>query len=179
MTAVDHPVRGPGGPPAATPTVPVRPDDDVPGVLTALWADALRGLPTVHVLQLTDPAACDLAVELVLAAELAGDAVGYEDATPDALAPEPDAVSARFPPLPLPASTVVAVRRPRLDGAVVRVLREAEAAVLVVDRTTPRAVRRDAVGKLAGLGVELRGLVSWRGRVPRDPSRMLPARGSR
>ncbi|MDL5159567.1 hypothetical protein [Actinomycetospora termitidis] len=150
----------------------LRPDDDVPALLTRLHAGAVRGRARVHVVQLTEPWACDLGVEMVVAGEFAGDVLRHVEATPDAPPPEPDALTGRVLGTGVEvAGEIVSLRRPSIDGRALAALRGATGAVLVAD--TKRVRARDlavAVDMLSGLDIGLLGLVVWEGRIPRDPN---------
>ena len=136
----------------------VRPRDDVAAVLTRFYADAVRAHDAVHIVQLTDAARADVGVELHAAGHIVGDARPYRDLTADPAA-EGAASHGRG---------LHGLRRPRVDGIAVKALRGASSAVLVVDarRGRPAAVA-DAAAMLDGLGVAVRGVVVWKGRIPR------------
>lgn len=138
--------------------------DDAPAVLTRFWVGAVRGQGPVLVLQLSDADRLDLAGELAAAGRLVGDAVTHRDLTPGATPPAP--ISGR-------SLVVSALRTPVVDGAAVAALRAAApAVVLAVD--TAHTGRRDvdvALDVVRGLGLSVRGVVVWRGRLPRDPAR--------
>jgi hypothetical protein len=138
--------------------------DDAPAVLTRFWVGAVRGQGPVLVLQLGDRDRLDLAGELVAAGRLIGDAVVLRDLTPGAPAPAP--ISGR-------ALVVSALRTPTVDGAALAVAQfAAPAVVLAVDTVrTDRAAVEKALAALRALGREVRGIVVWRGRLPRDPVR--------
>ena len=135
----------------------VRPRDDVAAVLTRFYSDAVRAHDAVHIVQLTDAARADVGVELHAAGHIVGDARPYRDLTAEA-APEGAAAGRGLHSL----------RRPRVDGLAVKALRGGSSAVLVVDtrRSRPAAVA-DAAAMLDGLGVAVRGVVVWKGRIPR------------
>lgn len=151
------------------------PGDDAPAVLTRLYSTAVRGRGPVLVLQLSDPAAHDVGRDLVGAAEIMGDRVEHVDVTP----------GARVTPAPPPAEgaprrrgrasvlTVSSLRRDRVDGVAVGILRErgVRAALVAVDthRALPARLA-DAVSTLDGLAIEVRGVVVWRGRLPLAPA---------
>lgn len=138
--------------------------DDAPAVLTRFWVGAVRGQGPVLVLQLGDRDRLDLAAELVAAGRLIGDAVVLRDLTPGA--PPPDPISGR-------ALVVSALRTPTIDGpALAAAHLAAPAVVLAVDTAhTDRAAVDKALAALRALGREVRGIVVWRGRLPRDPAR--------
>ena len=151
------------------PVAVLRARDDAAAVLTRLYAAVVRGRGDVHVVQLTPASACDLGAELAVAARIVGDRPRHRAITP--AAPGPGVTDRPGAPVADPTVTVSSLRRPRIDGPALRLLREARAAVVVAD--TARSRRRsvvDALEMLDGLGVDVRGLVVWRGRIPRDPA---------
>ncbi len=140
----------------------VRRRDDVAAVLTRFFADAVRAHDAVHVVQLTDESRADVGVELHAAGHIVGDARPYQDlataATTDTTGTSAGA----------PGPGLHGLRRPRVDGVAVKALRGASSAVLVVDTRRSRAADvADAAAMLDGLGVAVRGVVVWRGRIPR------------
>lgn len=148
----------------------LHPGDDVPAVLTRLYADVLRGRGPVLVFQLAAPTARDLGRDLVEAARITGDVLPLRDLSASTPPPVPDD---RDEP------AIYALRRTRLDGAALGRVRDvgARAAVVAVDtRRAAPARLADTVSLLDGVAVEVRGVVVWRGRFPRahTPPPALP-----
>ncbi|TDQ48915.1 hypothetical protein EV188_11185 [Actinomycetospora succinea] len=139
----------------------VHPGDDVPAVLTRLYADVVRGRGPVLVLQLAGPRVRDLGRDLVEAARITGDVLPLRDLTPEVRLPPPDDRD---------APAVHSLRRPRADEDALARIREVgvRAALVAVDtRRGPPTRLADAVSVLEGRAVEVRGVVVWRGRFPR------------
>lgn len=156
----------------------LHPGDDAPAVLTRLYADAVRGDGPVLVLQLSDPGALDVGRELVGSAEIMGDRVEHTDLTPgvprDPAPPSATGTGRRT----RTSLALSSLRRPRVDGTAVGTLRASgvHAAVVAVDTHRALSARlADAVYTLEGLGVELRGVVVWRGRFPDAPPPPAPS----
>lgn len=136
--------------------------DDVPAVLTRLYADVVRGTGPVLVLQLGDPRARDLGRDLVEAARITGDVLPLRDLTPDVRPPPPDDRD---------APAVHSLRRRRADEDALARIREVgvRAALVAVDtRRGPPTRLADAVSVLEDRAVDVRGVVVWRGRFPRS-----------
>ncbi|GLZ48467.1 hypothetical protein Acsp06_46520 [Actinomycetospora sp. NBRC 106375] len=139
----------------------VHPGDDVPAVLTRLYADVVRGRGPVLVFQLADPRARDVGRDLVEAARITGDVLPRRDLTADGRHPVPDD---RDEP------AVYTLRRPRPDDdALGRVLAVGVRSALVAVDTRRALPARlaDTVSALEGAAVGVRGVVVWRGRFPR------------
>ncbi|WP_433783446.1 hypothetical protein ACQPX6_25610 [Actinomycetospora sp. CA-101289] len=148
----------------------LHPGDDVPAVLTRLYADVVRGRGAVLVLQLARPGARDLGRDLVEAARIVGDDLPHHDLTAGPAAAREDPTAPR----------VVSLRRPRADDTARALVHRdgVRAALVAVD--TRRAVPArlaDAVSVLDGLAVEVRGVVVWRGRFPRGQTPPIPPMG--
>ena len=148
----------------------LHPGDDVPAVLTRLYADVVRGRGAVLVLQLAGPGARDLGRDLVEAARITGDDLPHQDLTAGLSDAREDPTAPR----------VVSLRRPRADDATRDLVHRdgVRAALVAVD--TRRAVPArpaDAVSVLDGLAVEVRGVVVWRGRFPRARNPPIPLMG--
>ncbi|GAA4772578.1 hypothetical protein GCM10023200_01140 [Actinomycetospora chlora] len=142
----------------------LHPGDDVPAVLTRLYADVVRGRGPVLVFQLADPRARDLGRDVVEAARITGDHLPLRDLTPDRRNDRP--------PVPddLGEPAVWALRRPRADAEALDRVRHAgvRAALVAVDTRRALPARlADTVSALEGAAVAVRGVVVWRGRFPR------------
>ncbi|ANY09290.1 hypothetical protein [Pseudonocardia sp. HH130630-07] len=151
---IDVPVLAPGTAPAAVP------------LLADAYRTRLRTFPTVTVVQLTAEPACDVAAELVKAAELVGDRRVWVDLTPGAA-----------PPGPVSGPRIRSMRVRRATHEDLRTLRGCGPTVLAVQTAGTRSAEvATTVAALRAVGAPPVLCLVWTGRLPRDPARVpLPA----